>query len=399
MDLVDADLFVAGGIAGAKISCHLQQCMELCCLFSWLELLKYWWVPLVFCVSTIEIHLDSENICIPAMKLSRTLLVVATFATTAVCQSEFTTKDNEGKTLAGQEAVDYLFKYDPSRPHRNDEATGYDYGYLRRVCAPREATGEQFEYKNDQPAVAEMPVSFGDVLADYRGRYSSSPFPCERMKWIRTECGVVDPYFYEDEETKTNATHAAMRSKLLSNISVEDQNKCLCDGGAYWVALNACNACFHKHVGNDTLKTEDQNLVTTISNSMCTPAPSAEPSPYFSYVKSFQGDAEVNSTTIVNDAAPGETNPVKYWPGAGTDLVAATIQSPIFVRTVDGTTITMTPGIVYAVTAKANDTITGILSASTKSASSATTAAVGAAMTMAPVGGLMAVAMGVAALL
>ena len=320
-------------------------------------------------------------------------------ATVAVCQSEFTTKDNEGKTLTGQEALDYLFKYDPSRPQRSDEKIGYDYGYLLRVCAPREATGEQFQYKKDQPAVAEMPQSFDDVLAEYRGRYASSPFPCERMKWIRTECGVVDPYFYEDEETKTNATYAAMRSKLLSNITVEDQNKCLCDGGAYWIALEGCNACFHKHVGNDTLKTEDQIMVTAISNSMCTPAPSAEPTPYFSYVKSFQGDAEVNSTTIVSDAAPGETDPAKYWPGAGTDLVAATIQSPSFVRTVDGTTITMTPGIVYAVTEEATATITGMLSAPTKSASPATIVGVGAAMTMAPVGGLMAAAMGFAALL
>lgn len=320
-------------------------------------------------------------------------------ATVAVCQSEVNTQDNEGKTLTGQEALDYLFKYDPSRPHRNDEAIGYDYGYLLRVCRPRVATGEQFEYRKDQPAVAKMPESFDDILADYRGRYASSPFPCERMMWIRTECGVVDPYFYEDEETKTNATYATMHSKRLSNITVDDQNKCLCDGGSYWIAFEACNACFHKHVGNDTLETEDQNMVTAISNSMCTPAPSAEPTPYFSYIKSFQGDAGVNSTTIVSDAAPGETNPVKYWPGAGSDLVAATIQSPSFVRTVDGTTITMTPSVVHAVTEEASVTITSIPSLPTKSTSSAETVAVGAAMTMAPVGGLMAAAMGVAALL
>ena len=90
---------------------------------------------------------------------------------------------------------------------------------------------------------------------------------------------------------------------------------------------------------------------------------------------------------------------MKYWPGAGTDLVAATIQSPSLVRIVDGTVITMKPSLVYANTEEATATITRILSALTNIASPATTVAVVAAMTMAPVGGLRAAAMAAVAML
>lgn len=342
------------------------------------------------------------------MKLSQTLFAVANLAPVAVC-FEPTAQDAEGNSLSGQEALNYLFKYDPERPHISDDAVitlpggnpnnltlGYDQGYLTRICSPREATGEQFAYMESQADVSAGPVSYEQVLADYRGRYSGSPFPCERLKWIHTECGIVDQGLLQRYDDRA--------SELESNMTITEQNACLC-GYDFWMAKNACGSCFYMHTGNKTYKVEDQERISDISQAMCTPASTASPTAYWDYFLSYPPSNPL-PLSVISDAAPGETAPGKYWPGAGSDLLPATIQSPAFVRTVEGAEVTMTPGPFNAVTESATTassgaiaTISGAASTGGSATSSSATVTTGGAVAMKPVGGLMAGVLGAVLLL
>lgn len=305
------------------------------------------------------------------MKLSEKLLLSAQLVTvvvgyrnpTAPYASRFT---NFTDFIEGDEALAYLFNYDPSEPHYIDfvdpetgyptveygdptpsENPRYDTNYIARICSPRISTSEAdegIEYQCPKEMSREECNEFFysyDFKLDYgRKVYASSPYPCERLNWIEQECGVnVLGFRGNNESTIHKGTYA-------------EHSQCLCKSD-YFAALQACSDCHHLHVGNATLKEVDQKFLSLYSVSLCSEAPTAtkviwdyKSSVWESVHPGFTNTRNAYDylTTIVSDGAQNKTA-WSFYMTESVDFVPATIQEPAFTRTMDGKEVVMTPGV------------------------------------------------------
>lgn len=274
--------------------------------------------------------------------------------------------------LDGAEALSYLFDYDPSRSHgeeqpltiykwldgtrENREKMGeywvnYDTGYLQRICSPRVATGEwQSAYMNsslftetpernyynngsrDEAYEAEI-RSYKFNLNAFRGMMSGTPYPCERLNWIVLECGENISIY---------------GGRTPGPDSIAEQNTCICNSD-YFEAQKACQACHDFHIGNEEHAAEIAHKDDVFSSSMCAEAATATKSrqEYWSSAHGSSEFAAPPNSTIVKDGAPRKTDVSLYYTG-NVDFVPATIQEPAFTRTMGDQKVVMTPGTVIA---------------------------------------------------
>lgn len=314
------------------------------------------------------------------MKVTQILFLTAQLAAVAV--SEFypvniqdeSTEDENGnaEVIEGDEALSYLFDYDPSRSHGEERPitmvkwlngtreyreimgeywTNYDTGYLNRICAPRVATdewlsaymnsslfteGPEMKYYNngsrDEAYEAEI-RSYKFNLNMWRGMMSGTPYPCERQSWIAIECGNNVKMY---------------GSRMPEPDSVAVQNTCICNSD-YFEAVKACQACYDFHIGDETHAAEVARKDDVVSSSMCAEAATATKrmDDYWSSVYGRSQFAAPPNSTIVKDGAAGKTDVSLYYTG-NVDFVPATIQEPAFTRTVGDQKVVMMPGTVIA---------------------------------------------------
>ena len=289
------------------------------------------------------------------MKLSPQLVLTAQLAALAACEympegiMDVTTR----KILNGTEALDYLFKYDPSRPHSSDgdfSASGppddapvfnfkyrnYDANYLGRVCNPRFSSEEASEnvnwdfMENIDMTVDKYMASYDYSLNLFRQFASGTPYPCERMGWIIAECGINSFIF--------DGVHAPGKG------TPKEQNDCLCKSD-YWAAYEACTSCYVLHTGNKTLGEEDASLRSAVSEAVCAETGTVTMGIFEYWSSQYPSDAQ--NTTIISDGAQNQTDVSFYYTG-GVDFVPATIQEPAFTRTIGEETVVMTPGALAA---------------------------------------------------
>ena len=352
------------------------------------------------------------------MKLTQTLVLTAQVASMVAAKympqygdvADWTNYSDEDPSaitlLEGEEALTYLFDYNPSRRHRGDTGptevldekagidnrtvqyeywSNYDTEYLGRVCAPRFATGEAArawensplnDIRGGGPSMRELSLSYDYGLKIERAMAADSPYPCERVNWIQMECGINPLLFGKDFG------------------AFGEQNKCLCESDGYWEASKACQACYDLHTGNATLAAEEKELQSSYSSSICTETgtPAKELDEVRSSIYAIQSNQARPNITIVSDGAPGKTDVSLYYTG-GVDFVPATIREPEFTRTAGAETIVMTPGSAVAKATAAAGT------GSTETASKAVSAAPAAPSTagvadMKTSGGLMVAAFG-----
>ena len=291
------------------------------------------------------------------MKLSPQLLVIAQLTALAACDymPEDVMDVTARKFLNGTEALDYLFKYDPSRPHASDgdffnsgpsqgepafKYRNYDANYIERICAPRSWTGEasadvDWEFMSNQNFTGddqreEYIKSYEYTLNVNREGFSESPYPCERRNWIAAECGINGRGWGKEQ--------------VDGKGTPKEQNDCLCRSD-YWAADEACSACHILHAGNKTLGAEHASVRSAVSDAVCAEIASVTVS-IFEYWTS-QYPWEGRNTTIISDGAQNQTDVSLYYTG-GVDFVPATIQEPAFTRTIGGKTVVMTPGVLAA---------------------------------------------------
>ena len=269
-------------------------------------------------------------------------------------------------TLQGDEALAYLFNYDPSVPHPEDtpyrrEWNGgdetpapevyrpwYDVHYVTRLCLPSMFTGEVFEIQQSlEPCKIGMSKeeclnyleTWESSLAQVRLYSANSPYPCVRFNWLEAECGVGRSTFNEEgmfDYTKQGEGKG----------SFKEQHECLCKGD-YWAAKRACADCQHLHIGNSTFKANEEKSMSILSSAVCGEAATAtkgirayEQSAWESVYAGYPGGFNY---TIVSDGAQNKTD-ISFYMTESVDFVPATIQEPAFTRTVDGKAVVMTPG-------------------------------------------------------
>lgn len=339
------------------------------------------------------------------MKLFQKLLLSAQLATVVVGQFNLTAPwarkwNNFTHYLEGDEALAYLFNYDPSEPHTadlTDPVTGrptveygepapavnprYDTNYINRLCSPRIWSWEAWEGADELPSCDEgmsreecneLHQSYDYNLIYVRAILASSPYPCERQTWIQQECGInIMGHIGHNGTTKHKGTFA-------------EQHDCLCKGD-YWAAAQACDDCRALHVGDATYKAEQETYQSILSAAVCSEAPTATKS-IWDYASSAWRSAYPGSPlglgqniTIVNDGAQNQTD-WSFYMTESVDFVPATIQEPAFTRTLDGKAVVMTPGVMKAnAKAKAGSAPAGSQATPTAGAAAAETSKAGAA--------------------
>ncbi len=214
--------------------------------------------------------------------------------------------------------------YDSPLVFRHDDFTAAS-------CHPRDA----LEVVNDY--ISNNRSSF---LVKSRDMYASSPYPCERLEWFYHECGVYALGFHPTFWGHRN------------------ERQCFCENSDYWVLVDGCLACyehfsqkesdFSAHSGGN--KTRDKELrdgFSNISESLCHPTPQMLPSSMYNFMTVVFPTPTQVADGIGHSFDSRLVSTENYWT-ATRDLVPAYIQEPTFTRTVDGTTITMTPGIQHA---------------------------------------------------
>ena len=355
------------------------------------------------------------------MKLSEKLLLSAQLATVVAGQWNLTAPyaskwNNWTHFIEGDEALAYLFNYDPSEPHYSDfldpetglptvkhgdptpsENPRYDTNYIARLCSPRVWSREADEgiearcpNEMSEEECTEYFYSY-DLNLDYgRKLYASSPYPCERSHWIEQECGVnVLGFRGHNESTIHKGTYA-------------EHSECLCKGD-YFAVLQACQDCQQLHVGNATLKEVERKYLSLYSAALCSEAPTAtksiwdyQSSAWESVHPGFERSGYNYLTTIVSDGAQNKTA-WSFYMTESVDFVPATIQEPAFTRTMDGKEVVMTPGVMKAnAKARAGSAPAGTEATPTGGAAAAVTSEAGAAhlqvsggLVVAVFGGLM----------
>ena len=305
------------------------------------------------------------------MKATQRILLSAGLATVVVGQPNATAPwalTYDFSTLQGDEALAYLFNYDPSVPHQEDTpyrqhwSSGdelpalevyrpwYDVHYVNRLCFPTVHNGEAYE-----KMLASSPCKVGMLhdecseyietweshLAQARQIWANSPYPCERIIWIARECGVGEIAPNEDGVYD-------YKTLVEGKGTLKEQHECLCKGD-YWAALRACSDCQNLHIGNATLKDNSDRLIDLESSSICGDAATATKglraymqSAWESIYPGHDYSRGVNYT-IVSDGAQNKTD-LSLYMTESVDFVPATIQKPEFTRTVDGKAVVMTPG-------------------------------------------------------
>ena len=288
--------------------------------------------------------------------------------------------------LNGTEALDYLFKYDPSRPHSSDgdfsdsgpsgdapafKYRNYDANYMGRICNPRSWSREaganvNWDFARDKNITDEKQrdkyvVSYDYVLNYFRQAASGSPYPCERLSWIAAECGINRVVSLEEQ--------------VVGKGTPKEQNDCICRSD-YWAAEEACSSCYVLHSGNKTLGEELASERSAVSNAVCAETASVTVN-IFEYWSS-QYPWEGKNTTIISDGAQNQTDVSLYYTG-GVDFVPATIQEPAFTRTLGEETVVMTPGVLAAKATAAKTTPAATAGSATGSAAAGATSAGGAA--------------------
>lgn len=252
--------------------------------------------------------------------------------------------------LNGTEALSYLFNYDPSRLHQADISKSsisrsYDSNYIARLCNPRSWTGETYsavtwDFMQDLNMTSAerdaYQTTWDHAYQVMRQAHSNSEFPCEQMTWIATECGV-------------NVYTVDGKQQLPGKGTAQEQNACLCKSD-YFAAADACFSCTALHSGNATLEVEEAGTRSSISKAVCAESGTVTQS-IFKYW-SLANEGRNLDTTIISDGAQNKTDVSLYYTG-GVDFVPAIIQEPAFTRTVDGTVVTMTPGLLAAKAAAA----------------------------------------------
>ena len=291
------------------------------------------------------------------MKLSPQFLLTAQLAALAACDymPEGVMDVTARKILNGTEALDYLFKYDPSRPHSFDgdfsdsgppegetafKYRNYDANYIGRVCTPRSWAGESsagldWEFMRNQNLTGddqreEYMKSYDYNLNINRQAFSESPYPCERTSWIAAECGINSRVWGHEQ--------------VDGKGSPKEQNDCLCRSD-YWAADEACSACHVLHAGNKTLGEEHASIRSAVSKAICAETASVTVSIFQYWSSQYPGEGK--NTTIISDGAQNQTAVSLYYTG-GVDFVPATIQEPAFTRTIGEETVVMRPGVLAA---------------------------------------------------
>ena len=272
--------------------------------------------------------------------------------------------------LEGDEALAYLFNYDPSEPHTADltnpetgrttveydepapaENPRYDTNYIHRLCSPRAWSMEAWEGADElarcdegmsREECSEFFFSYDYNLIYGRAVFASSPYPCERQTWIEQECGInVLGFRGHNKTTKHKGTYA-------------EQHYCLCKGD-YWAAVQACDDCHALHVGDATYQAEQEKYQSTFSAAVCSEAPTATKS-IWDYASSawesvYTGSGSAwslgQNITIASDGAQNKTD-WSFYMTESVDFVPATIQEPAFTRKLGGKAVVMTPGVLKA---------------------------------------------------
>ncbi|KFY34126.1 hypothetical protein V494_07030 [Pseudogymnoascus sp. VKM F-4513 (FW-928)] len=193
------------------------------------------------------------------------------------------------------------------------------------------------------------PNSNGNWLS----KVANSPFPCEQQAYL----------------------HSACYSNGTTEIDFLAEQQCLC-GGNYFEAARGCQECYYAHgnvVPGDTLEKALSRLKDS-SSAECSATPVTVPyTNLYSVATTLGPDA-----TIISDRFPNNTAVTNYWTGAATPIAGKITGS----ATGRLTTVTNTDGARYTPTG------TTTSPSSTNGAAEVTAA-----------GGLLAVVIGVVAVL